>query len=342
MTARPSRRRPLGLEPLEDRSLLAGNVVAVLTEGTLSVLGDDAANGVQVVYDVATGKHRVLGTIQGGFPTSINGQPAETIAEFSGVKNVDVRLGAGDDKLDFGAADHFYTLVSKRLSIDAGSGNDEVVLGKAGDDSAATAEHHVYVAKGIWINLGDGDDQLEVANLKTNKSLIIEAGDGDDEIKFATEFLPEGETEADLFPVKVRGNLHVHMGQGDDELTLLHVLVGQNLLVRDPAGGGVITITDVAINEKFDVATGDGEDQVNLDMIAADELQLHTNGAPDDVNIDHTRFKRVNIKTGSGADDLTLRNSRTTYITYLDGGEGGADYSSRGNILRGLVRRRLT
>ena len=49
------RQRAVAMEPLEDRLAMAGNVVAVLTEGRLTILGDDTANGVNIVYDVATG-----------------------------------------------------------------------------------------------------------------------------------------------------------------------------------------------------------------------------------------------------------------------------------------------
>src|SRR5688500_18472813 len=123
-------RRPLQYEKLEDRSVLAGNVVAVLTEGTLTILGDDAGNGVNIVYDLAAGKHLVLGTDWGGFPTAINGGAAP--AEFIGVKSFHVRLGAGDDRLDFGAADEIYTRIEKQLTIEMGDGNDECTLGRAG------------------------------------------------------------------------------------------------------------------------------------------------------------------------------------------------------------------
>ncbi len=344
-----SRHRPvrpsLGFEPLEDRSLLAGNVVAVLTEGLLTVLGDDQANGVCIIYDVATKTHRVLGTDSGGSATAINGELAPaTPATFSGVKNVHIRLGLGDDKLDFGAADQVYTGIAKQLAIEMGSGNDQVRLGRAGNAASAGTHvlHRLYVSKGIYVDLGDGDDQLQVANMKTSKSLIVFAGDGNDDVTFATEFTPTGATNPTLFPVTIKGNLHVHLGQGDDELTILHALVGQHLLVRDPSGAAIIGIADVGIEKKLDIVTGHQNDQVMLDYVVADDLKIQTNGGNDDVKVDHSRFKRLNVQTGGGSDDLTLRNSRTTQVTYLDGGEGDADLSHRNNSLRGLVRRRLS
>jgi hypothetical protein len=338
---RPSRPRLL-LESLESRHALAGNVVAVLTEGTLTILGDEQSNGVNIIYDVATKQHRIGGTDCGGSATTINGEP--TPAVFSGVKHVQVRLGAGDDKLDFGAADQVYTAIGKKLSIEMGSGNDQVMLGRAGNDPSVGTDvaHRLYVNQGIWIDLGEGNDQLDVANLKTNKSLIVMAGGGNDVIDFATEFTPTGATDPLKFAVNIKGNLHVHLGQGEDELNIWHARVGQHLKILDPAGAATICVIDVGVNEKVQINTGNQDDVVKLDFVIADELQLHTNGGDDDLDINHSRFKRMNVKTASGSDDLTLRNSRTSYTTYIDGGAGGADYAGSGNVLRGLVRRNLS
>jgi hypothetical protein len=342
MLSRRSLRRRPSLESLESRHALAGNVFAVLTEGTLTILGDEASNGVNIVYDVATKQHRISGTEAGGSATTING--AASPAAFSGVKHVQVRLGAGDDKLDFGAADQVYTAIGKgKLSIEMGSGNDIVELGRAGNDPSVgtNVAHRIYVNQGIWINLGDGNDQLDVANLKTNKSLIVLAGSGNDVIDFPTEFTPTGATSPQMFSVNIKGNLHIQLGEGDDDLTVWHVRVGQHLKVIDPTGPSMVCIVDVGVNEKVQINTGNDGDFVKLDYVVADELQLHTNGGNDDVSINHTRFKRMNIRTGSGLDDLTLRNSRTSYVTYIDGGGGGADFAGSGNSLRGLVRRNL-
>jgi hypothetical protein len=339
---RPNAARRLQVETLEDRHALAGNVVAVLTEGQLTILGDDQANGVNIVYDVATGKHIVSGKDAGGSGTQINGAAAP--AEFTGVKHLQVWLGAGDDCLDFGAADQFYTTIPQKLVIDMGSGNDTVELGRAGNYGGATGPmvHRLYVNKGIYVDLGAGDDELKVANMKTNKSLIVMAGDGNDDVTFATEFTPTGATEASRFPVVIKGNLHVHLGQGDDTLILLHAGVGQNMRIADPAGPAMIAIADLAVNERISIETSTAIDHVILDYVAADDLNINTGGGEDHVKIDHSRFKRINVNLSSGDDELTIRNSKSTQYAYLDGGGEGADLSHRANTLRGLVRRRFS
>jgi hypothetical protein len=336
--------RRLQIESLEPRHALAGNVVAVLTEGTLTILGDDQANGVNIVYDVATQSHRVEGFDLGGAPTTINGQLGSALAPvFSGVKHINVQLAEGDDALHFGAADQVYTAIAKKLAIDMGSGNDTLELGRAGNGAGAADPvlHRLYVKKGIWVNLGSGDDELTIANLKTSKSLIVLAGDGNDDVNFATEFTASGATEGTMFPVVVKGNLHIHLGQGEDSLTLLHVGVGQNVKIVDPAGASIIAIADFAANERISINTGHVIDQVILDYVSADDLSINTGGGDDDVKIEHSRFKRMSVQLGGGEDDFTVRHTRSTQYTYLDGGGEGADLSHRANALRGLVRRRF-
>ncbi|MCI0359955.1 MAG: hypothetical protein L0211_15870 [Planctomycetaceae bacterium] len=334
--------RTLRFESLEDRYALAGNVVVALTEGRLTILGDDQANGVNIVYDVATQKHIVSGRDMGGSATQVNGGAASV--EFTGVKHVQVWLSAGDDCLDFGATDQLYTTIAQKLVIDMGSGNDTVELGRAGNNAGAADPvlHRLYVNKGIYVDLGPGDDDLEVANLKTNKSLIVKAGDGNDEVTFATEFTPTGAPGTMMFPVLIKGNLHVHLGMGDDTLTLLHAAVGQNVKINDPAGVSIISIADVVGNEKININTGNANDMVILDYVRADDLSVKTAGGEDEVKIEHSRFKRINVQLGGGQDDLTIRTSRSTQGAYLDGGDQGADFSQRNNALRGLMKRRLS
>jgi Ca2+-binding RTX toxin-like protein len=128
LTANRPLPRTLGYESLERREVMAGNVVAVLTEGTLTILGDAADNGINIRYDANTKKHIVSGTDCGGEPTLINDLAED--AAFSGVRSIIVRAGAGNDRLDFGAVDHLFTRVDKKLTIMMGDGDDTVELGR--------------------------------------------------------------------------------------------------------------------------------------------------------------------------------------------------------------------
>jgi hypothetical protein len=340
--------RNLGFESLERREVLAGNVVAVLTEGTLTILGDAADNGVNIRYDANTRKHIVSGTDCGGTPTLVNDLAAE--AAFSGVRSIVVRTGAGDDRLDFGAVDHLFTRVDKKLTIMMGDGSDTVELGRAGytDASDGPVRSRMYVGKGIYVDLGSGDDQLDVANLKSNKSLIVHGRGGDDTINFKTELVepddgdPETDEETTYFPVDIRGNLHLHLSSGEDAVLIKHTRVKLNLHIKDPLDAAQVSLENVAVGGTLIINTDEKADEIELDHVSAKQIKVKTGSGNDEVVIEHSRAKRLYVELEGGEDELTLRRSRTTQTTYLNGGASGADLTQSGNVLRGLVRRRFS
>jgi hypothetical protein len=347
-TAKRPLPRPLGYESLERREVLAGNVVAVLTEGTLTILGDTEGNGINIRYDANTNKHIVSGTDCGGEPTLVNDLAEE--AAFSGVRSIVVRTGAGDDRLDFGAVDHLFTRVDKKLTIMMGDGNDTVELGRAGytDAGDGPVRSRMYVGKGIYVDLGGGDDALDVANLKSNKSLIVYGRGGDDAIRFKTELVepddgdPETDEQTKYFPVEIRGNLHMYTSSGEDTVDIKHTAVKLNLHIKDSQDAAEISLENVAVGGTLIVNTGKSADEIELDQVSAKQIKVKTGSGSDEVTIEHSRAKRLYVELEGGKDDLTLRKSRTTQTTYLNGGASGADLTQSGNILRGLVRRRFS
>src|SRR5215203_3679902 len=98
-------RRPLRIESLESRAMLASNVTATVTDGTLNIVGDALPNAVQISGGKSTSVNGIwqgvnLRISQAQTPhivgTKINGQDFVNV---TGVKNVIVHLGAGDDLL---------------------------------------------------------------------------------------------------------------------------------------------------------------------------------------------------------------------------------------------------
>jgi hypothetical protein len=206
----------------------------------------------------------------------------------------------------------------------------------------------MYVGKGIYVDLGGGDDTLDVANLKSNKSLIVYGRGGDDTVRFKTELVepddgdPETEEETRYFPVEIRGNLHLHMSSGEDTVDIKHTAVKLNLHIRDPQDAAHISLENVAVGGTLLIHTGQAADEIELDHVSAKQIKVKTGSGSDKVTIEHSRAKRLYVELEGGEDELTLRRSRTTQTTYLNGGASGADLTQSGNILRGLVRRRFS
>jgi hypothetical protein len=204
------------------------------------------------------------------------------------------------------------------------------------------------VRKGIYVDLGGGDDTLEVANLKSDKSLIVHGRGGDDTINFKTELVepddgdPETDEETRYFPVEIRGNMHLYMSSGEDAVDIKHTAVKLNLHIKDSQDAAQIALENVAVGGTLIINTDKAADEIELDQVSAKQTKVKTGSGSDEVTIEHSRAKRLYVELEGGEDKLTLRRSRTTQTTYLNGGASGADLTQSGNTLRGLVRRRFS
>ena len=161
---RPSAAQPrLALETLETRHALAGDVMAMMYGQMLVIWGDAAANGVVLSYSSNALTYEVAGKDSGGAPTTINGQAA---ASFNNVQSVAVLLNGGDDAFSVGSPAAVDTVIRQWLSIDMGDGNDTVQLGQGGNPPGGDVPTAMHLQTGTSVNidLGAGDDHLELAN----------------------------------------------------------------------------------------------------------------------------------------------------------------------------------
>jgi large repetitive protein len=342
MTFPSARRRPLRLEQLENRQLMAGDVLAQVTGQMLVLWGDAADNGVMLTYDSATQKYRVSGQDAGGSPTTINGLDTslpENVVEFSGVRSVYVGLNGGNDNLAVGSDAAVDTVIERWLTIDMGDGDDTVTLGTSGNPAggAAPIAHSLDIGTSLNVNLGAGNDHLSLANTEVGLSLSVLAGDGDDQVDFDTEFTGPG--GAELFPVHVERNATISLGGGADELTLKNATIRGTLTVLDGAGAADIELSNINARKRISINTSGEADQISLAFVRAKQLSMNTNGGIDDVTLSNSKFTTLNIKLGAARDHLDISRTRTSLAAHLDGGDGRATLRSSANALHGLWRR---
>lgn len=162
-------RRPvskLSLQHLEDRTVPAGTVSAVVADGILYVQGDDAGNALWVQV-TGPGEVTVMPYDQ---TTSVNGHTAadgpDNQAVFTGVtRGYHLALGGGNDVLVVDGA-------QKRTSlfIDMGSGDDAVHVG------------HGRSTRGTTILTGPGDDYVSIGGSDLRGGTTIDTGDGSDTV----------------------------------------------------------------------------------------------------------------------------------------------------------------
>jgi hypothetical protein len=349
-TLRPRRNAPffkrLSIERLETRELFAGDVSVAMQGQMLAIAGDADANGVVLTYNSAAQSYRVSGALQGSGQTTINGLDAATSAagvEFSGVKQIYVGLGAGDDDFQVGSPTAVDTVIQKWLTIDMGDGDDNVVLGASGNapSGAAPIARSLTVGTSVNVNLGAGNDHLSIANATAGFALSINAGDGDDHVDFDTEFTPSGATTPTIFPVVVRGNASISLGGGADELTMKNVSIQGSLRILDGAGAADLTLANVNVKKRIDINTGNDADEISLQSVRAKQLAMNTNGGIDDVQISNGKFTTLNLKLGTGRDHLAVDHTKSSFVSHIDGEGQGSQFINTHNSLHRLWRRLL-
>jgi hypothetical protein len=326
--------------------MFAGDVTASV-QGQMLVIGGDAdANGVVLTYNSAAQSYKVSGTVQGGSQTTINGlDPASSAAgvEFSGVKQLYVGLGDGDDDFQIGSPDAVDTVIQKWMTIDMGDGNDNLVLGASGNapSGAAPIARSLTVGTSLNVDLGAGNDDLSIANTTAGFALNLTAGDGDDHVDFDTEFTPSGAATPTIFPVMVRGNTTISLGGGADELMMKNVSIQGSLRILDGAGVADMTLMNVNVKKRIDINTGNDADQISLQSIRAKQLAMNTNGGIDDIHLSNGKFTTLNLKLGAGRDQLAIDHTKSSFVSHIDGEGEGSQFINSHNSLHRLWRRHL-
>src|SRR5580704_16624707 len=204
------------LERLEDRTLLSGNVTAIVTSGgNLVVTGD--AQGNQIRIQSASGGALQVSSLDG--TTTINGgsSPFST----TGVTgNVAVFMKQGADVVDVGGTG-MLTTVPKNLFVDTGSGNDTVdvenasiggniaIFGGAGSDTftvgSSNSETAVSVGGSVYIVGGIADtNTIAVFDADITGDLRIFGRGADDQIQVGFD--------AGLGLIGVSETAHVNIG----------------------------------------------------------------------------------------------------------------------------------
>src|SRR5688500_435761 len=93
-----------GVEGLEGRWMLAGDVLVSVVDGDLMIRGDREPNAI-VISQAVDGSYRVAGAVDDddGLPTTVNGGTSEV---FAGVDDdVRIRMGRGDDRVEIDGID---------------------------------------------------------------------------------------------------------------------------------------------------------------------------------------------------------------------------------------------
>lgn len=310
-TIRRSHFARLGVESLESREVLAGNVSAVLSGTTLSITGDVNDNSLNVVFEAS----RVV--INGVSGTSINGGPAGGSAPlaFTG-GTVKIALGAGGDSLILQGTIPKPT----SLTVDLGAGVDQMNMAAGGTFTGTTK-----------ITLG-ADRELEGDALAFQTGAVFANLD----IRGGGSGAGLGNGISQILPLNVTGNLSITNGIGFDSIELDDGLkVGGNFTIKNGDGGSEIELQGANDGTSFiggalTVTNGAGQD----------DFVLRDFNVGRDININHgagstlgLAGSTVFIKSFNGGANEFRGNVTVTY----KGGNGSdvtgiADTVVSGNV----------
>lgn len=289
--------RRLGLESLESREMMAGNVLVQVSGGNLTVTGDGSANGI-IVFQLGEGQYRILGTNQGGSATRI--RQGNSLANFQTVNGVNsvtgditIDMRGGNDRVVFSNTPA-YGLVSNipdDLTVRTGEGQDTVSLTRlrVGDDVLVDlgSQNDTFIMNDTTVGKDDG---------ATNHNLEIFGQAGADDIII---FSSQSE-------VLVRGDVFINTGATteDDEVTLSDVHALDDLDVWTFGGGDDVFLSDCRIDDDLTIDTGDGNDDAVISRSSADVVFARMGlGNEDYLEIVNSSARSANLNGGPGSGD---------------------------------------
>src|SRR5262245_20006272 len=202
--------RKLGLERLESREVLAGNVHAFVSGGNLHIDGDSQAN--VILIEQSASKSFTITSRDG--TTTINGKAGPLT--FNGVrKNVQINLKGGNDVAELDGADAGALVVKNGLFVEMGSGADQLLM------------NNVHVLR-LHVNMGSGNDLINIGDdgnssgVMVTKEAVVVTGSGADDARFANSIF--------------KRFLNLDMGANNDSTTIQGTTVSRRSVINGSSG----------------------------------------------------------------------------------------------------------
>src|SRR5262245_61813573 len=198
------------LEILEDRYTPAGTVTGSFAQGTLTLIGDAAANRIVLESTAVANRFKVSGS---------DGTTVAGVTAHGNVRNIVVSLGDGEDAVSVApsAADARVSLAGN-LKVHGGDAANEVDLDR------------VFVNGNLRITNGTsttGQDYTEILDSTIRGAVTVRNGDGD------TGFSMWRTTPG---PSSIGGNLTITNGTGKDGVEISDTSIGGSVVVHNGQG----------------------------------------------------------------------------------------------------------
>jgi hypothetical protein len=229
-----------------------GDVQVSVTDGKLSVLGDDSPNEIEISADADTGAFVVTG-VEG---TAVNGGVSAAV---TGVRKIRIDMKAGQDSVQLLEVE-----VEDRLFVKLGADRDTFALkggrvrgraevrGGRKDGDELTVHGDARIGGRLVLTTGGRRDTITVSNVSIGGGLDITSGAGNDYILVEHTTVDSG-AETD-----------VEAGDGNDRLELVEVDFEDDLEVDLDDGDDDLRVEDCDFDGEIDADGGDGDDELDL------------------------------------------------------------------------------
>ena len=356
-------RQMLAVETLESRAMLAGNVTASVSKGTLLIKGDAEANEI-ILSQTSTTTGAFTLTPVAGSNTTING--GTVAVDFTSVVRVTIKMDAGNDQVGIGNSVEFINELFTAFE-DFGSEEEEepglqavdeedtppseedpefsILNFFGGDDEdegfdisdpdftpQQLSQLPTRVTGQTVVDLGDGDDMF-VSMLRSNSNLVLDGGKGSDAILSMLSTV--GNMTIDADPVKGSG-----MGS-DLVAVVLSSIRGDLAITTEGESDGVLVLGSKVSNFGVNVGGATTGGLVDDDLVvisslyAADNVGVQTEVGDDGVYVDDIVADTFRIVTGEGDDEVEVVGA--ALLNLMIETAGGEDWVSLNAGEDGLI-----
>ena len=251
--------------------------------------------------------------------------------------NVNIKTGSGNDEVFLDAFDTLTVNGSIKVDSGAGqddvlvyaSGGRIDVKGSVSVDTGADDDNVGFVDRvktpdditaAAFIAIANDTAATGNQTINVAKNLNISTGNGNDSVG--------------LLGVEVKGNLKIHSGFGHgDNVGVSNVRVGGNM---DLIYGDTNAISNVTVGGKLEADSGTGDDTFALYKVKAGKIDINLGSGRDQIALsDVTSVSKGKIRGGSGKDQIVAVGVAGVKVTMFQG--NAVDPAIVDNVLAELV-----
>ncbi len=243
------------IEHLEDRTLLSGNVLVSLGgNGVLTIRGDQSADSI-AIQQTSSGVQVSSGD---SGATEINGS-ANPFTASSTVKSIRIQMKAGDNTIQIGDPTGATQLsLTGSLTIRATTGNNTVSLanaqiGKGLSISAGKGDNNIVLGSTTSTSGGNPLTDVNLGAVKVGGNLAVSIGSGSNSVA--------------LVNVSVGGKTSLHTGSGGDDLALMTndgATLSKGLSINAGSGADNVMLNGYTVGGKASINTRTGDDTLGF------------------------------------------------------------------------------